>query len=96
MNANQVVVLTVEQLKEFATEVVREVLSFQHAETACIATESDVVYGLRGIRDLFNVSHATAQRYKNTFLQPAISQRGRKITVDVDMARRLFDEHNKQ
>lgn len=96
MNANQVVVLTVEQLKEFATEVVREVLSFQHAETACIAAESDVVYGLRGIRDLFNVSHATAQRYKNTFLQPAISQRGRKITVDVDMARRLFDEHNKQ
>ena len=25
------------------------------------------VYGLKGIRKLFNVSHATAQRYKDTF-----------------------------
>lgn len=51
-----------------------------------------LVYGLRGIRQLFDVSHATAQRYKDTFLQPAIMQNGRKIVVDVDKAMELFAE----
>lgn len=51
------------------------------------------VYGLRGIRELFNVSHATAQRWKNTWLQPAIIQRGRKIMVDVEKALSLFDQY---
>lgn len=50
------------------------------------------VYGLRGIRELFNVSHATAQKYKNTFLAKACMQRGRKIVVDVEMARMLFSQ----
>lgn len=48
------------------------------------------VYGLQGIRDIFGCSHATAQRYKNTFLKEAIIQNGRKIVIDVDKARRLF------
>ena len=53
------------------------------------------VHGLRGIRQLFNVSHATAQRYKDTFLRPAVRQNGRVIVVDVAKALELFDEHNK-
>ena len=53
------------------------------------------VYGLKGIRQLFGVSHATAQRYKDTFLQPAVRQNGRKIVVDVAQALELFDKHNK-
>ncbi len=48
------------------------------------------VYGLQGIRDIFGCSHATAQRYKNTFLKEAIIQNGRKIVIDVDKAMRLF------
>lgn len=48
------------------------------------------VYGLQGIRDIFGYSHATAQRYKNTFLKEAIIQNGRKIVIDVDKAMRLF------
>lgn len=48
------------------------------------------VYGLQGIRDIFGRSHATAQRYKNTFLKDAIIQNGRKIVIDVDKAMRLF------
>ena len=52
-------------------------------------------YGLKGIRKLFGVSHATAQRYKDTFLKPAIRQNGRKIVVDVAKALELFDEHAK-
>ncbi len=56
-------------------------------------TPREYVYGLKGIRDLFGVCHATAQRYKDTFLRPAIQQQGRKITVDVLMARDLFAKH---
>ena len=47
-------------------------------------------YGLRGIREIFSVSHATAQKYKNTFLKDAITQHGRKIIVDVEKALELF------
>ena len=52
-------------------------------------------YGLKGIRKLFGVSHATAQRYKDTFLKPAVRQNGRKIVVDVAKALELFDKHAK-
>src|ERR1035437_5140129 len=52
------------------------------------------VYGLRGIRDLFNVSHATAQRYKDTFLQPAVSQNGRKLLINAELAIELFNKKN--
>ncbi len=53
-------------------------------------TEDKYKYGLKGIREIFNVSHATAQKYKNTFLKDAITQHGRKIIVDVEKARELF------
>lgn len=48
------------------------------------------VYGVKGIADLFGVSHVTAQRYKDTFLKAAVVQRGRKIVVDADRAMELF------
>ena len=51
---------------------------------------SRYVYGLQVIRDIFGCSHATAQRYKNTFLRDAIIQNGRKIVIDVDKAMLLF------
>lgn len=50
------------------------------------------VYGLRGIQQLFGVSHKTAQEYKDTFLRPAVMQNGRKIVVDADYALELFNE----
>jgi len=53
------------------------------------------VYGIKGIEGLFNVSHKTAQHYKDTFLKPAVMQNGRKIVVDADMAMKLFKEHQK-
>lgn len=53
------------------------------------------VYGLKGIRQLFGVSHATAQRYKDTFLKPAVKQNGRKIVVDAAKALELFDQYNR-
>ncbi len=48
-------------------------------------TEKRYVYGLKGIEELFSVSHATAQHYKDTILQ-----NGRKIMIDVDLAVELF------
>ena len=61
-------------------------------ETVTIQDNSKhLVYGLRGIRQLLNCSHATAQRYKDTILKDAVSQNGRKIIVDVDRALELFN-----
>ncbi|HRG19199.1 MAG TPA: DUF3853 family protein [Flavobacterium lutivivi] len=57
-------------------------------------TSKRLVYGLRGIRTLFNVSHATAYRYKETIIKDAVSQQGRKIVVDVDKALELFNAKN--
>ncbi len=49
--------------------------------------EKKYVYGIEGIAEIFNCSRATAQRIKNSGrIDKAISQVGRKITVDVDRA----------
>lgn len=50
------------------------------------------VYGIKGIMTLFSVCRPIAQKYKDTFLQPAIMQNGRKIIVDVEKAMQLFSE----
>lgn len=52
------------------------------------------VYGLAGIRKLFNVSHATAQRYKDTIIAEAVKQQGRIIVTDVDKAMELFQQRD--
>jgi len=48
------------------------------------------VYGLRGIQQLFGVSHKTAQEYKDGLIKDAVCKNGRKIIVDVDHAIELF------
>ncbi len=53
--------------------------------------EEPYVYGLRGIMQLFGVSHKTAQAWKNTFLAPACSQVGRTIIVNRNKAIELFE-----
>lgn len=55
--------------------------------------ESEQVYGLKGIAGLFGCSIVTALKYKQTFLAPAVKQRGRKIITDVKKAKRLFALH---
>ena len=54
-------------------------------------SEKRYIYGLRGIREEFNVSHATAQRYKDTIIKDAVLQQGRRIIVDADKAMELFN-----
>lgn len=53
-----------------------------------------LLYGVKGIEDFFHVSHRTAQKYKDTFLQPAVSQNGRVIVTDAELALQLFNENN--
>ena len=48
------------------------------------------VYGIPGIMDLFHCCRSTAQSLKATVIKEAISQKGRKIVVDVEYARALF------
>lgn len=64
----------------------------QDAQPISRTASGQYVYGIRGIEKLFNVSHVTAQNYKNTILKDACMQRGRKIIVDVEKAVKLFNE----
>lgn len=89
----QITVMTNEQLTAFAETVALKVAG-RDTPTSQSEQPKRFVYGLRGISELFKVSHTTAQKYKNTFLQPAITQRGRKIIVDVDAALQLFNDKN--
>lgn len=54
-----------------------------------------LVYGLRGIENLFNISHKKAQEWKDTWLAPAIWQCGRKIITDADYAFKLYNGRKK-
>lgn len=54
-------------------------------------TQKRYVYGLRGIKELFGVSHATAQKLKDGVLKPAVKQHCRTIVIDADLAMELFN-----
>ena len=97
IETQQIVMITAEQLQEFASNIVRKTIDAIKATPGKIATEPEPEYryGLRAIREMFGVCHSTAQQYKDTFLKPAIDQRGRKIRINVALAQKLFDE-NKQ
>ncbi|MBI9067280.1 MAG: DUF3853 family protein [Salinivirgaceae bacterium] len=85
-NETPIAMLTVGQLKE--------VLNLEQQKEAVVQndfTDKKYAYGLKGIRDTFNVSHATAQKYKDGILKDAITQYGRKIIMDVDKAMKLFN-----
>ena len=56
-------------------------------------TKRNLVYGIAGIAQLFNCSMTTANRIKASGkIDKAISQTGRMITVDADLALRLMQE----
>lgn len=55
-----------------------------------------LVYGIAGIAQLFNCSMTTANRIKASGnIAKAISQYGRKITVDADLALELMKKEHK-
>lgn len=81
-----IAILTVADLKTIFADLIKP------AEPQKREPSGHYVYGLRGIQQLFGVSHKTAQDYKNTFLQPAIKQNGRKIVIDAELAMELFNQ----
>ncbi|NCB67324.1 MAG: DUF3853 family protein [Bacteroidia bacterium] len=87
-DSTPIALLTVGQL--------RELLNLdKQPEPIATNNERRLIYGLAGIRKLFNVSHATAYRYKETIIKDAVSQRGRKIVVDAEKALELFNANLK-
>lgn len=57
--------------------------------------ETHFVYGIKGIAQIFGCSPATASRIKRSgVINKAISQVGRKITTDADMALDLARRSN--
>lgn len=73
-------------------KIIREEMGGKEVKTTQEENPKKYVYGLAGIRKLFNISHATAQRYKDTILADAVSQQGRIIIVDVEKAMELFQK----
>ena len=77
----------------------RSVLESSLRERAEKSVETDTsspkryVHGVVGIKQLFNCSYPTAHKLKETILKPAVKQQGRVIVVDVDLAMKLFAEH---
>lgn len=91
--APQVVVMTPAQLRELVQSAICEVLTSTDGKDA--SPSPRYVFGLRGIAELFGVTVPTAQEYKNTWLQPAVMQRGHKIITDANKAIELFNERKK-
>ena len=92
--------MTPELLKEYAFSVIEEYEKRRTEQEPQTETydPNEVKYGIRGIREIFNVSHKQACLYKKTFLMPggATVQRGRKIITNVVRAKQLFAEHKPQ
>lgn len=99
MNLGRIVVLTDQQIEELVANVVNRTIEAINAPMQGLQQceqQREYRYGLRGICELFDISPATAMRYKSTFLKPAIEQRGRKIRIDVALANQLFSQHQQQ
>lgn len=99
----KIIVVAEDELRDIVSEAVskacRDILSYATAPVAGAENEEEperFVYGIAGISRLFNVSKVTAQRYKASFLAPAVMQRGNKIITDVRKARLLFAEASKK
>jgi hypothetical protein len=72
---------------EEIANVIDECIRLKDEEKPRKPQSKKLVYGLRGIADLFHCSIPTAMRMKQSgILDPAISQVKRTIVVDADMA----------
>lgn len=68
-----------------------EVINHITPQPEILKEERKLVYGIDGIAELFGCSKSTAQRIKNSGkIRKAITQVGRKIVVDADLALKLY------
>ena len=85
--------LTVGELKELFESLVPKITPMVLTQSK---SEKRLVYGLKGIKELFHVSDSTARKLKNGPIKEAVSQSGRTIVVDADMALMLFKNYEKK
>lgn len=91
-NLNSSAIVTVQMTVEEYLE--REAQKTQQQEPA---KPRNLVYGLKGIQQLFDCKTTTAWRIKNSeWIKPAITQVGRKIVVDADLALELAHQNTKR
>ena len=81
---------------QMTVEEYLEMKSRQEAKEVTVK-QKNLVYGLEGIKTLFGCSTTTAWRIKNSeWIRPAISQVGRKIVADADLALELANENTQR
>lgn len=85
-----IVMLTVRQLKDIINGIKQPDISKVEDYT-----RKRYLFGLKGIRDEFSISHATAQKWKDGILKEAIVQHGRKIITDTEKAYELLNKTRK-
>ena len=90
LNGEPLYTLTVEEFVQLLDERINAALKSEGTKKTL--PSGNYVYGLRGIEQLFGVSHKTAQYYKDHIINEAVMQNGRKIVVDADLALQLFNE----
>jgi len=83
--------LTVDQFRLLMETTIRKSVDTNTKEKE--KTPKRYVHGVIGIKQLFNCSYPTAHKLKETIIKPAVHQQGRVIIVDVDLAIKLFKEH---
>lgn len=90
MNAEKRIIdMTAGEFAEVLYSVMQRLSNKEEEST----TKRNLVYGIAGIAQLFNCSMTTANRIKASGkIDKAISQTGRMITVDADLALRLMQK----
>lgn len=73
----------------------REIITSQAVPPGGAAEIKKVVYGIKGIQNLFHCGETRAHELKNTVIKGAVSQHGRTIAVDVAKALALFESSGK-
>lgn len=83
----RIIDLTVAQLKEVIDRAVEESLARRQPQD----TQPRLVYGIKGIAEIFGVSERQARNIKSSgVISRAIRQQGRTIVTDAALALQLF------
>ena len=95
-NVTPLVNMIVADIRDIIHEKLSAAMAKERTEEKSSEKPQRYIYGIKGIEELFHVSHRTAQEYKNTFLQPAVLQNGKKIMIPVDQALELFNKNQRK
>lgn len=87
----RIIDLTVAQLAEVIDRAVEESLKRRQQQN----TQRRLVYGIKGIAQIFGVSERQARYIKSSgVINKAIRQQGRTIVTDAELALQLFGRHS--